>query len=399
MGRFDIAIIGGGAAGISSAIGARRQGASVTLCERMGRLGKKILASGNGRCNLLNDELNESYYNPAAEGLVRSVFSRFGKADILDFFKGLGLEVYSENGRVFPVTNQSSSVLKVLEMEIKRLSMGIELNFEAVDISGSGNGFIVKSKSGKTIECGDLIIACGGKTYPAFGSDGSAYRLARRFGHSIIEPVPSAVPIVITDSLCHLLQGQKIFADTKCIIDGAARGEASGDVLFTKYGLSGTSILDISEEVSIAINRRRSNDVVVSVDMVPFMSPVELKNELARRINVFIAGEDFLSGILPNKFNAALKNDLEKHDIGQMVNILKDRRFKITGTRGWNEAEFTSGGIDLKEVREGSLESRIKKGVYFAGEILDVEGKRGGYNLAWAWASGFVAGLVMISPL
>jgi len=398
MKRFSVAVIGGGAAGITAAISARRGANSVVICEKMPQVGKKILISGNGRCNLLNEDLSAAYYNNGAKNLVNSAFSRFGKDNIVDFFNGLGLEMYSRDRRVFPITNQASSVLKVLEAELKRVAIPVELDFDVVTISDSEKGFILTSKKGAAVECGKLVLAGGGKTYPALGSDGKAYELAKQLGHNIITPVPSAVPLIIKDPLCHLLQGQKIFADAKCIIDGEIQGRASGDVLFTKYGLSGTSILDISEEISIAINRRHSNDAVVSVDMVPFMSPEELKNELSRRINIFLAGEDFLSGILPNKFNAALKDLLEKRDINQMVNILKDRRFKVTGTRGWNEAEFTSGGIDTNEVKEGSLESRIKKGVYLAGEILDVEGKRGGYNLAWAWASGFIAGLT-ISPL
>jgi hypothetical protein len=395
MKKFSVAVIGGGAAGITAAISARRKANTVVICEKMPQLGKKILISGNGRCNLLNEDLSAAYYNPGAKNLINSIFSRFGKNDIVNFFNGLGLELYSKDKRVFPITNQASSVLKVMETELKRVSIPVELDFDVTAISDSDKGFVLKSKKGAALECGKVILAGGGKTYPALGSDGKTYELASQLGHNIITPVPSAVPLTAKDPLCHLLQGQKIFADAKCIVDGKPRGEASGDVLFTKYGLSGTSILDISEEISIAINRRHSNDVVVSVDMAPFMSPEELKNELIRRINVFFAGEDFLSGLLPNKFNAALKDLLEKRDIGQMVNILKDRRFKITGTRGWNEAEFTSGGIDLNEVNECSLESNIKKGVYFAGEILDVEGKRGGYNLAWAWASGFTAGLTI----
>ena len=391
--KFSVAIIGGGAAGIAAAISAKRKGDSVVVCEKMPKIGKKILISGNGRCNLFNEDFSAAYYNTAAKTLLKSVFSRFGKDKIVDFFTGLGLEMYSKDGRVFPITNQSSSVLKALEMELERLGVSIEPDFEVTDISGPEPGFTLKSKKGAAVECDKLIITGGGKTYPALGSDGNTYELAKHLGHTIISPVPSAVPLTTKDPLCHLLQGQKIFADARAMINGKIESEAQGELLFTKYGLSGTAILDISEEISIAIHRRHINDVVVSVDMIPFLSGADLQNELARRIKTGFAAEDFFTGLLPNKFSAALGNLREERDIHKMVNALKDRRFKITGTRGWNEAEFTGGGVDINEIRENTLESKLKKGVYFAGEVLDVGGKRGGYHLAWAWASGFIAGL------
>jgi len=391
--KYETAVIGGGAAGIVAAISAGRKGDSVVICERMPQLGKKILASGNGRCNLLNDDLGESHYNIDARPLVKSVFAKFARSDILNFFKKIGLEVYSEDGRVFPVTNQSSSVLKVLEMELQRLDIPVELNFNAVDIIPSKNGFTVKSKTQETIECANVIITCGGKTYPSLGSDGNAYNLARRLGHSIIEPVPAAVPLVVRSSLCHILQGQRISVTAKSVIGGRVTLEAEGDLLFTKYGLSGTAILDISEDVSIAINRDKKKYVLAAIDMIPFMESGELKDELVKRKNKGALPEELLIGILPNKFGPALKELLHQKDIDDIIKNLKDMRFEVTDTRGWNEAEFTSGGVAVNEIKDRTLESKLKKGIYFAGEILDVTGKRGGYNLAWAWASGFVAGL------
>ncbi|MBN1527277.1 MAG: aminoacetone oxidase family FAD-binding enzyme [Candidatus Omnitrophica bacterium] len=389
---YDTAIIGGGAAGIVAAISAARKSASVIICERMPKLGKKILVSGGGRCNLSNEALDGPHYNREGRGLVRSVFARFGRDDISGFFKEVGLEMYAEGGRVFPVTDQSSSVLKVLEMELKRLSVTVDFGFEAADIAG-GDGFTVTSKAGKKIKSDKLIIAGGGKSYPALGSDGSCYALAKKFGHSVIEPVPVAVPLTVKDPLCHHLQGQKIAARVKSIIDGNVEGEAAGELLFAKYGLSGTAILDISDEISIAIHRHNKGDVFVSADMVPFMEKGALESELGRRIGRKVQAEEMLAGILPNKFSYLFREMFKAPDTGKAAAALKDRRFKVLGTRGWNEAEFTAGGVDAGEVEEGTLESKLKEGLYFAGEILDVHGGRGGYNLAWAWASGFIAGL------
>lgn len=386
-------IIGGGAAGIVAAITAARAADTVLICEKMPQLGKKILASGNGRCNLLNDDLSESRYKKSARELVRSVFSKFDKRDILGLFTELGLTTYSNNGRIFPVTNQAASVLKVLTMELERLSVPVELGFEVTRIAASKSGFMVRSRKGTTIECEKVIIAGGGRSYPALGSDGSSYLLAKQFGHTIVEPVPSAVPFLAKDRLCHILQGQKIFADVTGVIDGKRSGKVSGELLFTKYGLSGTSILDVSEEISVAINREHNKDVSLIVDMAPFLKEEELAEELKNRIQKKIGAEDLFAGILPNKFGPALKDMADTRDVGVIVKGLKERHFSITGTRGWNEAEFTSGGIAVDEVKENTLESKLQKGLYFAGEALDVGGKRGGYHLAWAWASGYVAGL------
>ncbi len=392
MEKYDIGIIGGGAAGILAAISAARRGRSVIMCEKTSCIGKKILATGNGRCNLLNDDLSEAHYNPAAGKLVRSVFDVFGRNEVLVFFRELGLELYSDEGRIFPRTNQASSVLKVLELELSRLAVPVRLNFECISITPSKNGFVIASKSGEKIECRKVIVTGGGKTYPAFGSDGGSYELAHKLGHSIVEPVPVAVPLEVKDILCHLLQGQKIFATARPVVDGITGEETAGELLFTKYGLSGTCILDVSEAVSIALNRRHKTQVLVAVDLVPFMDEEALASELERRSNRGTAAADMLAGILPNKFGPALQDLFESEGVIAAVKTIKRHHFRVTATRGWNEAEFTAGGVSVSEVVEGTLESKVKKGIYFAGEVLDVNGERGGYNLAWAWASGWVAG-------
>jgi len=393
MQKFDIAVIGGGAAGIVAAISAGRNAKNVVICEKIPRLGKKILISGAGRCNISNLDLSEAHYNPRSRELVKSVFSRFGREKIENFFSGLGLKLCSEGSRVFPVTDQAASVLKVLEDELKNLKVAVELDFEVSGIAGSAKGFTLKSKNSKSILCDTVIITGGGKTYPSLGSDGSCYDLAKAFGHKIIEPVPSAVPLLVKDSFCHLLQGQKIQCTAKAIIDGKEKAQTEGELLFTKYGLSGTAILDISEDISIAINRLAKKLVQVSVDMVPFMSADELTEEISRRINKGSAPENLAIGILPNKFSLVFKDLFRGASVEKIVDTLKGKKFDITGLKGWNEAEFTAGGIDIEGVKKDTLESKLKKGVYFAGEVLDVNGERGGYNLAWAWASGFVAGL------
>jgi predicted Rossmann fold flavoprotein len=392
MNKYNTIVIGGGAAGICAAISKARTGDSVVICEKMMQLGKKILASGNGRCNLLNDNFSEIYYNPASIELVRSILVKFGKKEILEFFNGLGLETYSQDGRIFPVTNQAASVLKVLEMELRKLSVPVEYDFNCEDISFAKNGIIISSKNGKILTCQKVVITGGGKTYPALGSDGSTYDIAMKMGHTMTEPVPSTMPLMVKDTLCHYLQGQRISASIRSVIDGITSPEVRGELLFTNYGLSGICVLDISEEISIAINRYHKKDVYVTVDMVPFLDKEKLKQKLIHRKKEKIPPEEMLAGILPNKFCVALKGLFDNGDIDTIINSLKDRRFSVMATKSWNEAEFTAGGINVNEIIPGTLESKLRKGIYFAGEVLDVNGKRGGYNLGWAWASGFIAG-------
>jgi len=392
MRTFSTVVIGGGAAGIVAAISAGRSGSSVLICEKTPRIGRKILASGNGRCNLSNDDLGPSFYNPSSRHLVETVFANFGRKHINAFFTGLGLQLHSEEGRIFPATNQAASVLKVLEIELHRLAIPVECHFDVTSISRSKDGFLVTARSGAEVSARSVVVAGGGKSYPALGSDGSTYKLAERFGHSIVEPVPVAVPLNVKDPLCHALQGQKIPASVACAVNGISGKSVAGDILFTKYGLSGTAILDISADVSIALNRDRLRSVSLSIDMVPFMSIAELASELKKRADRDFAPVDMVAGILPNKFGPALSYIFKTQDAPTRAHALKNRIFTAQGTRGWNEAEFTSGGIDTREVEAATLESRFVKGLYLAGEVLDVDGKRGGYNLAWAWASGHAAG-------
>ena len=392
MPNYNTLVIGGGAAGLCAAIAAARKGDAVVLCEKTAQLGKKILASGNGRCNLLNEDFNESYYNPASRSLVKSIISKYGKLEILSFFKDLGLETFSKEGRIFPVTNQAESVLHVLEMELKRLSVPVVYNFNCNAIASSKNGLLVSSAGGDKIECHRVILTGGGKTYPAFGADGSAYEIAKQLGHTVLEPVPAVVPLVVKDNLSFLLQGQRIAAAARSVIDGREGDQASGELLFTKYGLSGTCILDISEAVSLALNREHQTKVYVSIDLIPFMDGVQLKNELERRQKAGWPADDMLTGILPAKLCQALQDVFGNNGLDRAVKSLKDWRFEVSGTRGWNEAEFTCGGVNVSEVKQDTLESKLKSGVYLAGEILDVNGRRGGYNLGWAWASGLAAG-------
>jgi predicted Rossmann fold flavoprotein len=289
-------------------------------------------------------------------------------------------------------------------MEIRRLGVAVELGFETSAVETSAFGFRIEAGPARKIEAHSVILACGGRAYPALGSDGSGHRLARKLGHHIIAPVPSAVPLLVHDKMCHVLQGQKMLTRATAMIDGKPAGTAGGDVLFTQYGLSGTAVLDVSESLSIALHRDKNRHVVIVLDLVPFMTQEALAAEFGRRIKAGWVDGELAAGILPYKFAALIPEILPKGHQDQskkahtLAVALKEKRFTVHGTRGWNEAEFTSGGVDAREVDPRTLESRLRKGIFFAGEILDVQGKRGGFNLAWAWASGLVAGLSATDP-
>jgi predicted Rossmann fold flavoprotein len=402
---FDLAVVGGGAAGLIAGISAARRGAAAVVLERMPRAGKKLLATGGGRANLLNDGLSASSFTSTDPALVSSVLERFGGAEIRGFFEGIGLRLLTdETGRVYPATNQASSVLRVLELECARRSIVLEPDFEVDRVDRAGGAFTIIASDGRKVGARSVVLAGGGKSYPALGSNGSCFELAGAFGHRIITPVPSAVPLVVRDRMCHVLQGQKLRVRATSRIDGRAGQASEGELLFTQYGLSGTAILDVSEGLSVALNREHKKEAAVVVDLLPFLTEADLTAELARRMDSGWAEKDLTTGLLPDKFSLIVPQLLReagpadgKGRTGRaaagLAAALKARTFLVTGTRGWNEAEFTAGGVDAREVKRRTLESKLCQGIYFAGEVLDVQGGRGGYNLAWAWASGFVAGL------
>jgi predicted Rossmann fold flavoprotein len=391
----DIAVIGGGSAGLAAAIGAARKGSSVVVAERLPKPGKKILVTGGGRCNLSHDRFAAADFASTDPELAASVFARIGSAEILDFFHELGLETIADGGRIYPSTGQAASVLKVLLLEIARLGVALELDFEAAAVDSRSGGFILTARDGRAIKARRIVLAGGGKCYPALGSNGSGHELARKMGHRIVTAVPSAVPLLVKDRLCHILQGQRIRARAAAQVGEDVVREADGELLFTAYGLSGTAVLDVSESLSIALNRDGRTDAGLAVDLVPFMTSERLAGEIGRRIRAGWAQSDWLSGILPEKFVVLARSGAPPTDLLEapaLAAALKNKRFAVQGTRGWNEAEFTAGGVDAREVEPGTLESKRCRGLYLAGEILDVQGPRGGYNLAWAWASGLAAG-------
>ncbi len=426
---YDVVIVGGGAAGMMAAISARRHnpGLSVAILDRSFALGRKILICGAGRCNITNVNLSASvsaHYYGAEQSFIDSIFSQFNYEHIVEFFAELGIELYVERktdiGKLFPITNQAKTVTALLEDELSRLGVDVFLNHEVGKIGKMDNkswqlAVAEIDKTGKaitqkTFRSEYLVLSAGGRTYPSLGSNGSGYELAKTLGHKIIEPVPSALPLEAKDQICHFLQGQKLDLEVTSIIDGARVKTRMDEVLFTKYGLSGPAVLNISREISIALNRTSPSgkavpEVEVELNFFPGKTPQQARDilELRWRKRPDQTTSKSLYGLFPNKIAdllpqlAGIDPELKVSELAgnqkkSLLSLLTAYRIKITATRGWNEAEFTAGGVDSTEIEQGTLGSLKRENLYFCGEILDVDGDVGGFNLSWAWASGFIAG-------
>jgi len=429
MTNHDLIIIGGGAAGQMAAISAKRANPKlkVAILDRTFALGRKILVCGAGRCNVTNINLDKSidnHYYTNNPGFPNKALTKFGYQDILDFFDDLGVNFYVEQktdiGKLFPTTDQAKTITGVLEEELRLLGVEVHLLTQVEKITKARNPkiedrkkeeFIIETLkldqaghplSQETFTAEKIILSAGGKTYPALGSNGSGYSIAESFGHKIIEPVPSALPLVSKNPLSHFLQGMKLEAEVTSIINGKRIKTRTDDVMFTQYGLSGPAILNISREISIHFNREQKSGVEVEINFLPGKN---IRSELEKRWKnrPELKLEKSLYGLFPNKFAEALPRaiqldhtkavkDLSAEETHRLIESLSAFKIKIDGTRSWNEAEFTAGGVDTRDVNPDTLESKLTPGLFFCGEILDVDGDVGGFNLSWAWSSGNVAG-------
>jgi predicted Rossmann fold flavoprotein len=424
--NYDLVIVGGGAAGMMAAISSKRNNPDLSVCilDRTFALGRKILVCGAGRCNITNVNLDmsiDSHYYGATPEFIRSIFKQFSYKDIVNFFEELGAGLYVERktdiGKLFPITDQAKTITEMMLDELNRLNVDIFLNHEVKKINKTADSFKIevneidqsgKTLNNKTFSSKYLIISAGGKTYPALGSNGTGYDLAISLGHSVISPVPSALPVEGSSQITHELQGVKMEIEVTSIIDGKEIKITTDDVMFTKYGLSGPAILNISREISIHFNREKKNNVFIKLNFFPGKTKNDVENILKERWDKRKTQtiEKSLYGIFPNKIARTLVkltgidtekkvNQLSVNEIETLINSLTNTRIKVTGTRGWNEAEFTAGGINSEEIKSVTLESKLIDNLYFCGEIIDVDGDVGGFNLSWSWSSGFIAGKLM----
>ncbi|HHV99601.1 MAG TPA: NAD(P)/FAD-dependent oxidoreductase [Clostridiaceae bacterium] len=403
--KKHVIVVGGGAAGMVAAISARRMGADVTLLERNQRVGKKILATGNGRCNFTNINIDIDCFRGNNPKFAYSALSSFTVQDTIRFFEKLGVQHKVEDfGKVFPMSDQASSILDVLLYELDNIGINVICEAYVRDIVKNNDKFILHTEDGKTYEGDRVIIATGGKAMPSSGSDGNGYELAKKLGHKITPVFPALVQIMLDGSFFKRIEGVKFVGTAEIICNNKSVAKDRGDILFTNYGVSGPPVLQISRKAGELLNAGK--EAYLKITIMDMMTKEDLQRLINKRFQTAPRKPvDFSFVGLINKRlipvvleQAGIKDikcpvaNLSVQEREAIVNILIDWRFKVRGTLSWTNAQVTAGGIDTKEIDQKTMESKLLKGLYFAGEIIDIDGMCGGFNLQWAWSSGYIAG-------
>ncbi len=399
MNKNKIFIIGGGASGLVAAIVAKRFGADVTVLERNPRVGKKILATGNGRCNYTNVlTKNEDYNNP---GFVDYALNHFNVEKTIEFFEKLGVVPKVEKeGKTYPLSEQASSIVDVLLYELENLKIDVVTDAMVYNIIKKTNSFEIYLEDGRNFYADKVIIATGGMAMPKTGSDGSGYNLAKKLGHNITEIYPSIVKLKLESPYLRHLEGIKMPTKVQLICDGMIIQEEYNDILFGNYGISGPAILDLSRKANeLLLNNKKPYVKLILLSSIE-KSQVERRfnNSKDKPVNFALIGlinKRYISAILKEagieKHNSLIK-EIPETLIQRLIELLFDWRFKIKGSKSFNDAQATAGGVDLSEINPKTMESKIMNGLYFTGEVMDVDGRCGGFNLQWAWTSGYLAG-------
>ena len=413
---MKVVVIGGGPAGMMAAITASQNGNQVTIVEKMQSLGRKLLITGKGRCNITSSlDMDEFIKNTPGNGMfLYSCYKQFTNQDIISFLKEQGLEVKEERGnRIFPVTDKSLDVLKCFTNKIKELNIEIKYNTSVKKIIVGENKVTgVKTNKGE-LKADKVILATGGKSYPLTGSTGDGYELAKELGHTVTKIKPSLVPLEIHDkNLCKELQGlslRNINIQIKDIEKNKNIYEDFGEMLFTHFGVSGPTILSSSAHLvryKDIEEKMRKRKIILTIDFKPALTEERLDNRILRDFDAQKNKQfkNSLDALLPQKLipiiiekseiNPNKKvNEVTKEERKKLVQMLKKFEIEIQKFRPIEEAIITSGGINIKEINPKTMESKIIKGLYFAGEIIDVDSYTGGFNLQIAYSTGYVAGL------
>lgn len=397
---YDVAIIGAGASGLVSAILSARNGLKVALIEAQKRGGKKILASGNGHCNIANSSVSKKNFYGKNSTLIAEI-AKQDLAQIEHFFNSLGLEfIAKEDGKIYPKSMQANSVLELLEAEIKRLNIATFYEAEQLKVN---KGFELNFKTPnrqQKISAKKLIIATGSKAAPQLGGNSSGLEIAKSFGHTIIEPTPALVPVVSSNPICKKLAGVKVKAKVRLFINNQESSYTVGDFLFAKYGVSGLTILDLSLKISLALKEKKN--CFVLVDFFSEYSKHELIAYLKSRINKErnLPLNLWLGAILNSKLSKEILKELNLYELTEaklnnknikaIVELFKNYKIELEDTREFKYAEVAYGGVNSQELDGKTLQSKKVKNLYFVGEIIDIIGDRGGYNFYFAWSGAFI---------
>jgi len=407
MNKFDVIVVGGGPAGLIAAGRAAELGAKVLILEKMRHPGRKLLITGKGRCNITNDaSVGEfiKYVYPNGK-FLRNAFAQYYSRDIIDLLEKYGVEVSLERGgRYFPTNNKAKDVLDALLHWINDLKVEIRTNFKVEKLLVDNNTIEGVVANGQEFLAKSVILSTGGKSYPATGSNGEGYELVRRVGHTIEKPIPALVPVESEGGVAQKLQGLNL-KNVRAVVwvNGKKAGEDFGEMIFTHFGLSGPIILTLSRIMVAEL--QKNNKVEISIDLKPALDEQKLDKRLIRDLNehgkkkIINIFRNWLPSSMIPVFIELLEFDPEKecHQISskerkKIRNLLKNLRFKVSHSRSFKEAIITAGGVLTKEIYPKTMESKLISGLYFAGEMIDLDAKTGGYNLQIAYSTGWLAG-------
>jgi predicted Rossmann fold flavoprotein len=397
--QYQVIIIGGGAAGLVAAIAAAKQKQSILIIEKNKSLGRKILVTGNGRCNLTNINVSPDKYYGENTKCLHNIFNQFSFEDTIRFFNGLGVKTKTEsNGRVFPATDKASTVLDGLLKEVSRLQIKSKLNERVARLDHTKTNWLIKTDLGN-YHANSVILTTGGKSYPQLGSTGDGYDISQKLRHRIIEPKQALVPLEWDGAWDKELQGIQVNVIITVKQHKKLTAQKTGDLLFTHFGISGPVVLDLSRIIVSSLNKP---DYALSINFFPNHNRDELIAFIKQRPRKTLINT--LSQLLPQKLCHALLGQLKidadkqtsqltKKEMQLITSGLIDWQIRIKKPRSFKESMVTAGGISMDEVNPKTMESLKAKGLYFAGEIMDIDGISGGYNLQFAWSTGYLAGL------
>ncbi len=405
-----IIVVGGGPAGMLASIYAARNGHKVVVYEKNERLGKKLFITGKGRCNITNAADMETLFDNVVTNkkFLYSAFYNFTNTDMIELLEGLGLRTKVERGdRVFPLSDKSNDVIKTLQNEMERLGVSIKMNSEVTDIiveDGVYKGIKLRGEK-NPISSSCVIVTTGGFSYQMTGSTGDGYRFAEQMGHKVTEIQPALVPLVIRESFCKEMQGLSLRNVDITITQGKKQVYQNfGEMLFTHYGVSGPLILSASSFITKFI--KQGKQLTLSIDLKPALSDEQLDDRIIRDFekNINKQFKNALDELLPKKMIPVIiresnidpekkVNTITKEERRNLVSLIKGFSMEIAGFRGFNEAIITRGGVSVKEINPSTMESKLVPGVFFAGEVLDLDALTGGFNLQIAWSTSYTAGI------
>ena len=403
--HHDLIIVGGGASGLIAAITAKDFGIDVAIVEGTDRIGKKILTTGNGRCNISNNCIKPPFinYHSSNPNFQFTALDKFSLEDTKNFFLSLGLPIVAlPTGKLYPQSLQASSVVDILKMAIEDRNIPLYTNCKIKDIhSGKKFKLSTTNEEYKLFTANKVVLACGGKTAPKTGSDGSGYNIAKNLGHSITPLVPGIVQLKLDYHSLKAFSGVKFDGYATLLVNDEVVKKDFGEILFTDYGISGPPILQISALASQNIFNKKKTEVVV--DLLPSYSKEDLEDFLECHFALLSHRPiiNALVGVINKKIIPILLKEcgitnlqmpcyeLSWKEKMKLISTLKSWKFTCTGTNDFNQAQVTVGGVNTKDINYDTLESKIIPNLYFCGEILDVHGDCGGFNLQWAWSSGY----------